>query len=50
MTDRERFSEHARQVVHIDTAQNKSLGLQCGIDGDTLAIVDIGPMYTAGVQ
>ena len=39
-----------RQVVHIDTAQNKSLGLQCGLDGDTLAIVDIGPMYTAGVQ
>ena len=37
-----------RQVVHIDTAQNKSLGLQCGSAADTLAIVETGKMYTAG--
>jgi hypothetical protein len=37
-----------RQVVHIDTAQNKSIGLQCGSAGDTLAIVETGKIYTAG--
>ena len=37
-----------RQVVNIDTAQNKSLGLQCGSAADTLAIVDTGKIYTAG--
>jgi hypothetical protein len=37
-----------RQVVHIDTAQNKSLGLQCGNAADTLAIVDTGTVYADG--
>ena len=37
-----------RQVVHIDTAQNKSIGLECGSAADTLAIVDTGKIYTAG--
>ena len=37
-----------RQVVHIDTAQNKSISLQCGSAADTLAIVDTGTVYTAG--
>jgi hypothetical protein len=37
-----------RQVVHIDTVQNKSLGLQCGSAADTLAIVETGKIYTAG--
>ena len=37
-----------RQVAHIDTAQNKSIGLQCGSAADTLAIVDTGKIYTAG--
>jgi hypothetical protein len=37
-----------RQVVHIDTAQNRSLGLQCGNAADTLAIVDTGTVYAAG--
>ena len=36
------------QVIHIDTAQNKSIGLQCGSAADTLAIVDTGRMYAAG--
>jgi hypothetical protein len=35
-------------VVLIDTAQNKSIGLQCGGAADTLAIVDTGKIYTAG--
>jgi hypothetical protein len=35
-------------VVNIDTAQNKTLGLQCGSAADTLAIVDTGRIYTAG--
>jgi len=37
-----------RQVVHIDTAQNKSIGLECGSAADTLAIVEAGKVYTAG--
>ena len=37
-----------RQVVHIDTAQNKSVGLQCGSAADTLAIVETSKIYTAG--
>ena len=37
-----------RQVVHIDTAQNKSIGLECGSAADTLAIVETGKVYTAG--
>jgi len=37
-----------RQVVHIDTAQNKTLGLQCGTAAGTLAVVETGRMYTAG--
>ena len=36
------------QVVHIDTAQNKSIGLQCGSAADTLAIVETGQIYAAG--
>jgi hypothetical protein len=42
-----RVTLEPRQVVHIDTAQNKSLGLQCGSAADTLAIVDTGPLYEA---
>ena len=42
-----RVTLEPRQVVHIDTAQNKSLGLQCGSAADTLAIVDTGKMYEA---
>ena len=37
-----------REVVHVDTAQNKSIGLQCGSEAETLAIVETGKMYTAG--
>jgi hypothetical protein len=34
-----RVSLSARQIAHIDTAQNESLNLQCGDNIDTLAIV-----------
>jgi hypothetical protein len=43
-----RVTVDPRQVVHIDTAQNKSIALQCGGAADTLAIVDTGKIYTAG--
>ena len=42
-----RVTLEPHQVVHIDTAQNKSLGLQCGSAADTLAIVDTSPLYEA---
>ena len=35
-----RVSLNPRQVVHIDSTDNKSLTLKCGDDADTLAIVD----------
>lgn len=39
-----------RQVVHIDTAENKWLGLQCGESADTLAIVGSNTFVTAGAD
>ena len=36
-----------REVVHIDTAQNKSSGLQRGSAAETLAIVTWAPVYKA---
>ena len=35
-----RISMNVRQVVSIDTPDNKSLSLQCGDDAETLRIVD----------
>ena len=43
-----RVTLEPRQVVHVDTAQNESIGLQCGSAADTLAIVETGTMYAAG--
>jgi hypothetical protein len=37
-----------RQKVHIDSAENKSLDLQCGESADTLAIVDTTKYVAAG--
>jgi hypothetical protein len=45
---RVRVTLDARQMVHIDTADNKSLNLQCGKTADTLAIVDTSKLITAG--
>ncbi|MDX1402113.1 MAG: hypothetical protein R3245_09340 [Kiloniellales bacterium] len=37
---RVRTALEPRQVVHIDTPENRSLNLQCGQSADTLAVVD----------
>ena len=44
---RVRVSLNARQMVHIDSADNESLDLQCGDYAETLKIVDT-KMITAG--
>ena len=38
-----------RQVAHIDTAENKSLYLQCGDNAERLAVVDTAKFVVAGV-
>ena len=43
-----RVTLNPRQMVHIDSADNKSLDLQCGERADTLAIVDTSKFVTAG--
>ena len=45
---RVRVSLNARQLVHIDSADNELLDLQCGNDAETLKIVDTTKMITAG--
>lgn len=45
---RVRVSLNARQMVHIDSPDNKSLDLQCGDDAETMKIVDTGKVITAG--
>ena len=45
---RVRVSLNARQMAHIDSADNESLDLQCGDDAETLKIVDTSKMITAG--
>ena len=43
-----RVSLNPRQVVHIISAENKSLGLQCGDDAAKLTIVDSGEQLGVG--
>jgi hypothetical protein len=38
-----------RQMAHINTAENKSLYLQCGDNAERLAIVDTAKFVVAGV-
>jgi hypothetical protein len=38
-----------RQMAHIDTAENKSVYLQCGDNAESLALVDTAKFVTAGV-
>ena len=45
---RVRVSLNPRQTVHIDSAENKSINLQCGESAETLALVDTGKMIAAG--
>jgi len=46
---RVRVALDPRQVVHIETPENKSLNLQCGQSANKLAIVDKNSKFTAGV-
>ena len=48
-TIRVRISLNPRQRVHIDSAENKSLGLQCGDDAARLSIVDSGQQLGVGL-
>ena len=45
---RVRVSLSPRQTVHIDSAENKSINLQCGESAETLALVDTSKMIAAG--
>jgi len=45
---RVRVTLDPRQMVHIDSADNKSLNLQCGDTADTLKIVEPNKLVTAG--
>lgn len=45
---RVRVALNPRQMVHIDSAENTSLNLQCGDRADTLAIVDTSTVIAAG--
>jgi hypothetical protein len=46
---RVRVSLIAHQTVHIDSADNKSINLQCGDDAETLTLVDTNKLVAAGV-
>ena len=46
---RVRVSLNPRQMVHIDSAENKSINLQCGDSAETLALVDTSKFVAAGV-
>jgi hypothetical protein len=46
---RVRVSLNPRQMVHIDSAENKSINLQCGDNAQTLALVDTSKFVAAGV-
>jgi hypothetical protein len=47
---RVRVSLNPRQMVHIDSADNKSINLQCGDFAETLALVDTSKMIAAGAS
>jgi hypothetical protein len=46
---RVRVSLNPRQMVHIDSTDNKSINLQCGDYADTLALVETSEFIYAGV-
>jgi hypothetical protein len=45
---RVRISLKPQQMVHIDSVDNRSLNLQCGDNGTTLAVVDAGELVAFG--
>ena len=47
---RVRVSLNPRQTVHIDSAANKSINLQCGDRADMLALVDSGELVASDPQ
>jgi hypothetical protein len=47
---RVRVSLTPRQMVHIDSTDNKSINLQCGDYADTLALVDTSKLIAAGTS
>ena len=47
---RVRVTLNPRQMVHIDSADNKSINLQCGDFAETLALVDTSKMIAAGAS
>ena len=44
-----RVSVGEGELVHIDTARQESLNLQCGSKAETLAIVDVESLSASGV-
>jgi hypothetical protein len=46
---RVRVSLNPRQMVRIDSAENKSINLQCGDNAETLALADTSKFVAAGV-
>jgi len=46
---RVRVSIDAGQILHLDTAAQESLNLQCGIDAATLAAIDTDSLTASGV-
>jgi hypothetical protein len=48
-TIRVRVSLNPQQRVHVDSAEHKSLGLQCGDDAARLTIVDSGEQLGVGL-
>ena len=44
---RVRVSLNPRQVVHIDSADNKSIDLKCGDYADTLSLIETSTLVTA---
>ncbi len=47
---RVRVSLNPRQIVHIDSTDNKSINLQCGDHADTLGLVDNGELVAFDPQ
>jgi hypothetical protein len=47
---RVRVSLNPRQTVHIDSAESKSINLQCGDYAETLALVDTSKFVAAGAS
>jgi hypothetical protein len=47
---RVRVSLNPHQMVHIDSAESKSINLQCGDYAETLALVDNSKFMSAGAS